>query len=221
MKIKISNVRVSFFDGVEPGEFTDKKTGKTSASYGTKGLFSKDDGEMYAYLGGIIKKVGTAEWQDKAGAILKNLKATDKLFLHDGDLQIDDEGEVKNGYEGAWFISCSQRDLTKPPKIYNKDGVLITPANQGTLEGVPYSGCYCDLLVEVWAQDNPTWGKRINARFLAAVFKADGEPFGAGALSDDDAREALGISAPDPLAAETADEPTGDDDLDDLFADAS
>jgi hypothetical protein len=41
----------------------------------------------------------------------------------------------------------------------------------------PYSGCYVNCIIELWAQNN-AYGKRINANLLAVQFYKDGQPFG-------------------------------------------
>jgi len=43
----------------------------------------------------------------------------------------------------------------------------------------PYSGCYVNVSMDVWAQAND-FGKRINAKLLAIQFEADGAAFGGG-----------------------------------------
>jgi hypothetical protein len=48
-------------------------------------------------------------------------------------------------------------------------------------DGRPYSGCYVNAQVEVWAQDHKSFGKRINAQLLGVQFVEDGDSFQAGA----------------------------------------
>ncbi len=40
-----------------------------------------------------------------------------------------------------------------------------------------YSGCYLDVTIRLWAQDNK-WGKRVNCALRAVKFNCDGEPLG-------------------------------------------
>jgi hypothetical protein len=47
----------------------------------------------------------------------------------------------------------------------------------GRVDNRPYSGCYVNCIIELWAQNN-AYGKRINANLLAVQFYKDGQPFG-------------------------------------------
>ncbi|MNP47458.1 hypothetical protein D3C76_1415120 [compost metagenome] len=51
-------------------------------------------------------------------------------------------------------------------------------------EGKPYSGCYVNVIVDIWAQDN-SYGKRINAQLQGIQFVRDGEAFSGGGTSAD------------------------------------
>jgi hypothetical protein len=44
-------------------------------------------------------------------------------------------------------------------------------------DGVLYSGCYVNMTVTLWTQDNE-YGKRVNANLRAVQFVKDGEAFG-------------------------------------------
>jgi len=43
--------------------------------------------------------------------------------------------------------------------------------------GKPYAGCYVNMSIRLWAQDNQ-FGKRVNAQLRAVQFVKDGEAFG-------------------------------------------
>ena len=67
----------------------------------------------------------------------------------------------------------------RPAVVTNrKDGngnwIEAQPGGQAS----PYSGCYVNAVIEVWAQDNEH-GKRLNARLKSVQFFKDGEAFGA------------------------------------------
>lgn len=223
MQVVLENVRFSYFYALEARAYEGDE-GKEKKSFSTKGLFPKgpEGKKNFDKLMAAIKKEAVGKWQDKAPAILKTLRAKDRLCLHDGDQNLNDEGEAEEGYSDMWFVSCSQSDLAKPPQIFSQSGRKVTIDNRPSFsedDAVPYSGCYGRLLIEVWAQDNK-WGKRVNARFLAASFSEHGEPFGAQGISADAARDALGLSEPDPVGDIAESEGSDEEpDLDDLFAD--
>jgi len=57
--------------------------------------------------------------------------------------------------------------------------------------GRPYSGCYVNANIEVWAQDN-SFGKRINAQLKGVQFYRDGDAFSGSAPSSPDEFDDVG-----------------------------
>jgi hypothetical protein len=128
----------------------------------------------------MMKEVAIAKWKDKGAEIYAMLKAQDKLCIHDGNNKIS-AGD-KEAYHGNWFVTCNGK---VPPTIINRNqGVLVAG------DRIPYSGCYGNIEIEVWAQDNPgnKGGKRINAGLLGVQFWRHGDSFG-GANRVSDASE--------------------------------
>lgn len=118
------------------------------------------------------KKWGPAEKQPK-------LKA-DRIFWRDGD------EENWDGYPGSWYISASASAADRPKVVTNrKDGNGHWIEAEPGGKGAPYSGCYVNATIVVWAQDNEH-GKRVNAQIKAVQFFKDGEAFGAAAVNPDD-----------------------------------
>lgn len=87
----------------------------------------------------------------------------DKLFMRDGDATGKPEDE------GRWYISAS--DSIRPQVVGKKREPLTEE------DDVVYAGCYVNVLIRPWAQDNK-YGKRINANLVAVQFVRDGERFG-------------------------------------------
>lgn len=54
-------------------------------------------------------------------------------------------------------------------------------------EFAPYSGCYANVIVRVYAFSSDDFPARINASLEAVQFRRHGEPFGAAALDVDNA----------------------------------
>lgn len=105
-------------------------------------------------------------------AILQQLKATNRLPLHDGA-----EKASTPGYAGNLFMNSSNEIR---PAVRNRNGAQLEAK-----DGVIYSGCYIDVVVDIWAQDNQ-FGKRVNASLLAVTFNSDGERLAGGATAADD-----------------------------------
>lgn len=115
----------------------------------------------------VFKAVAEAKWGPKAAGILKALKAADKLALHNGDTKAEYEG-----YEGNLFISSRSKVR---PTVFDQQRNELSEQ-----DGKPYSGCYVNASVEFWAQDNPDYGKRINAQLRGVQFLRDGDAFAGG-----------------------------------------
>ena len=179
MKIKLNNVRLSF-----PELFTAKTVnGEGNPAFSASFLIDPADPQVVA-LNAAIEKIASDKWGAKAPAILKQMRATDKVCLHDGDLKSNYEGFV-----GMLYVTA--RNSARPLVVDRDKSPLVEQ------DGRPYAGCYVNASIELWAQDN-NYGKRINASLRGVQFLRDGDAFaGGGAATPDEF---------DDLAAETADD---------------
>ena len=153
LKIKLSNVRLSFPSLFQPSEFNGV-AGKYEATF----LMDKDKDAVQ------IKTI-----QKKIADLLAEKKAkvpADKICLKDGEF-ID-----YDGYQNAMAIKGSTK---RRPTVIDRDRSPLVEA-----DGKPYSGCYVNCILELWFQDN-SYGKRVNCNLLGVQFAKDGEAFGAGA----------------------------------------
>lgn len=120
-----------------------------------------------------FQKVAEEKWGAKAGEVYLTLKAGNKLCLHDGDAKAD-----KEGYKGNLYLTASNKT---PPLIIDGGKNVLKVSS-----GKPYSGCYVNLAIDLWAQDN-NFGRRINASLAGVQFVRDGQRLaGAGIASADD-----------------------------------
>lgn len=108
------------------------------------------------------------DWKkhDDAGKLYETLKKKDKLALHDGD-----DKSNWAGFEGNLYLSPS---ADTRPTVVDRDRTQIDKD-----DGRIYSGCYVNVKVEIWTQDN-NYGERVNATLLGVQFVKDGDAFGAG-----------------------------------------
>ena len=143
-----------------------------------------------------MKAVAKEKWGAKAQEVYGLLSKQDRLALHDGDNKAN-----YDGYPGNFFISA--RNAARPT-VVNKDRSALTQA-----DGVVYSGCYVNAVIEVWAQDNEH-GKRLNARLKSVQFFKDGEAFGAAPSNPNE-------DFTDDMAGTTGSYDGGDDDDDDMI----
>lgn len=179
-KIMLKNVRLAF-----PVLFTQQAFRGGEPSFSGSFLFDKEHPAFKEMQAGM-REVAEAKWGAKGVEVLKAIVAKDNACLHNGDTKSEYEG-----YAGNFFVSA--RNKTRP-KVFDINVAPLTPA-----DGKPYSGCYVNALVEIWAQDSKDYGRRINASLLGVQFFADGDAFsGGGTASEDDFEDlSSGASAAD------------------------
>jgi len=108
-----------------------------------------------------IVSIGTAKWG-------KKIPAAVVLCLRNNE-----EKAHLDGFEsGGMFFNATNK---KRPLVLDKGRNPTTEA-----DGLIYAGCYVNVMVDFWAQDN-NYGKRINASLAGVQFSDDGDAFGGGA----------------------------------------
>jgi len=162
MKVTISNVRLSFPSLFELDKFK-KYSGAFLIEPGQKGL---------AELEAVCEEVGKAKWGAKWPAIKKELEAGGKMLIQDGNKKAS-----QAGYEGMLYVNASN---SVRPLVLDRDK---TPLAAG--DGKPYAGCKVNAIIDVWAQDNNEFGKRLNGQLQGVQFVEDGDAFGAGGKAAD------------------------------------
>lgn len=167
----ISNVQFSYFYGHEA--FTAKPTPQNpnpKPNFCVHGLMEPTHPELLR-IAAKIEEVGAAhQWKGDVtwAQVKEQLKAQDKLCLHRGDVTKAGVPE----YAGKFFISCNN---AKRFTILDADKTPLTAK-----DGRPYSGCFGNIIVDIYAQDN-TWGRRINATVTGVQYVSKGTAFGGGA----------------------------------------
>lgn len=165
-KIKLQNVRLSFPSLFRKAVFSGEETK-------FEGTFLLDKETQADKIAEIEKAIADLTADKLKGVKLK----ADKICLKDGD-DID-----YDGYAGHMSIKASNG---KRPMVLDRDR---TPLSED--DNRPYSGCYVNAVLELWAQDNQ-YGKRINANLLGVQFFKDGQPFGDGVSASADDFDAFG-----------------------------
>lgn len=166
MKVKLSKVRLAFpnlFKAVAIGSDANAEPRFSAA-------FAIEPGSENAKaLHAAVTAVAKEKWADKAAGVFKELKSKGKICYKEEALSKD--GEVYDGFEDMHSLNAGNKAR---PTILDKDKSPLVEA-----DGKPYAGCYVNVVVDIWAQDN-SWGKRINATLSGVQFHSDGEAFGGG-----------------------------------------
>lgn len=161
MKIVLKNVRLAFPELWEAKAVDGEGEPAFSAAF----LLPKNHPQVKEFRE-AEETVGKEQWKDKWPQIKKEIVANNRLAMKDGDTKAS-----YAGYEGNLFVSS--RNKTRPTVI-DRDRSPLTAK-----DGRPYAGCYVNVIVELWAQDNK-YGKRINASLSGVQFLKDGEAFSGG-----------------------------------------
>lgn len=167
MKLKLTNVRLAFPELFEAKTVNGEGKPAFSASF----LLDPADPQVQT-LQEAINQVAKDKWGAKADAILKQMRATDKTALHDGDMKATYEG-----FPGMLYVST--RTPTRP-LVIDQDKAPLQEAS-----GRPYAGCYVNAAIELWAQDN-NYGKRVNASLRGVQFVRDDDAFAGGVPATED-----------------------------------
>ena len=166
MRLLLKDVRLAFpslwkATAVKPGDVP---------AFGASFILPKNHKQL-PELRAAIKKVADEKWGTKGAVMLKALEAADKTCLHNGDSKAEYEG-----YEGNLFVPTRSKVR---PTVFDQQRQELSEA-----DGKPYSGCYVNASIELWAQENQ-WGKRINAQLRGVQFLRDGDAFAGGSRPAD------------------------------------
>lgn len=168
MQVKLKNVRITFPHLFVAAVVQDGDKPSFSSNF----LIEKDDPQVKA-INAAIDAAAKEKWGVKADAMVAQLRKQDRVCLHDGDMKA-----TMDGYAGRLYISA--RNSIKPT-VVDADKTPLTQQ-----DGKPYSGCYVNVVLDIYAQDNK-FGKRVNASLGGVQFFRDGEAFAGGrAASEDD-----------------------------------
>lgn len=181
------DVRTSYFFGFEP--FRDK-VNPAKYNYGTHLVFL-DTHPAYKLVKDAQRQAAVAMWGTDAEAVMAQLAAKDRLALHNGSIS----KPGNDAYKGMFYVSANSGK--KRFTIVDTDRTPLVEAS-----GRPYSGCYVNAIVQVWAQQN-SFGRGINTQICGVQFLRHGEAFGGGRVAAPEEFSVIAAStdAPAPAAA--------------------
>lgn len=169
-RIMLTNVRLAFPTLDVPEKFQ----GEGKPRYSATALIEPDS-ENHKAAVAAMRAAAALKWGEaKADAAVKGLTAGNKVALYDGNQKVE-----YDGFENMIALSAHAQEKS-PPRLL--DG-LRKELPRDT--GVIYGGCFVNMSVEFWAQDNK-WGKRLNATLRGVQFCGDGDSFSAARPADAD-----------------------------------
>jgi hypothetical protein len=182
MKLKLNNVRIAF-----PNLFVAKAIGDGAPTFNAC-LIIDPKSPMVAEIEKVISAVAKEKWADKSTGVLSELYKKDKVCFKRTE-KTNASGEVFAGFENMFFLNASNKSR---PLVIDQKREPLTQA-----DGKPYGGCYVNVQLDVWPQDNE-WGRRVNATLRGVQFVRDGDAFSGGSpASVDDFDAVEGADADD------------------------
>lgn len=192
-KIVLRKVRLSFPTFGEPEQFQ----GQGKFRWGGSFLVPNTDPQKKA-VDELLEAVALEKWGAKAKLHLNNILPDAKACCW-----VDGARKDYDGYADCFAITAYRYQDAGRPLIIDADKTPIYQTNnmpyQGK-EGRIYAGCYVNVELEVWAQENKQ-GKGLRATLLTVQYAGKGDAFGGGARPTDDAFDAIdeGVDADDSL----------------------
>jgi Protein of unknown function (DUF2815) len=208
----LKDVRCSFLVLGEPTDYQGNKKYRWSAT-----ALIPEGSPQIAVVNAAIQEVAATEWQAKASAYVANILTDPKACAwQPGTRKPDYEG-----YAGHWSLSAHRDKKRGAPLVMyggrkpmyfrgdvkEAEALGFDPATLVVNEPYPgaagkvYSGCFVNMQVEVWAQNNAN-GKGIRAGLMGVQFVRDGDSFGGGSAPD-------AAAFPDMAEGATADDMAG------------
>jgi hypothetical protein len=192
-KLMLNNVRCAFLVLGEPEEF---KPGDGRPRWSATALVSYTDAQVksvVATLQAVAKEKWEKKWEAYYEAIIADPKGT---CWTDGKRKPDYDGFAQH-----WALSAHRPKDKGRPLVMDIDKSPIYQADNSVYNGKGgriYSGCFVNMQVEIWAQENAN-GKGLRATLLGIQRFKDGDAFGGGAApnADEFAEIADGADADD------------------------
>lgn len=90
--------------------------------------------------------------------------------------------------KGQWSLNAKTDTVLE---VWGLDGVTPLRETSTNAEGQIYAGCYCNVKIVPWCQDNQ-YGQRINCQLIAIQKHSDGEPLDGKTSSASDLKKGFG-----------------------------
>ena len=172
--VYLSNVRLSFPSLIEAKSSAEGGPLKYSADF----IMSAE--QMKAFMQAVAV-TAQEKWKEHAQAVLNLIQGDRKLRCYGNGNERIDKKTFKPylGYENGFYVSANN---DQQPQMIDPNGKPVDPANTMASQALArklYGGCYVNVAVNPWAQDNKH-GRAIRAKLIAVQFLRDGEAFGEG-----------------------------------------
>ena len=183
IKLMLNDVRCSFLTLGDPEYYQGQKTKDTDKRRWSATALIPASSPYKAQIDKALKDAALAQWEKKWETYYENIIVDPK-----GCCWIDGKRKEYDGYQGHWALTAHRPEDKGRPIVFDTDKSPIYKPNNEIYEGKAgriYSGCFVNMQVEIWAQDNKA-GKGLRATLLGIQRVRDGDAFGGGAAPNAD-----------------------------------
>ncbi len=173
MKMMLPNVRCSFLVLGEPEQYQGKGPFRWSAT-----ALVPYNSELHNKILDALKSTARDKWEKKWETAYEGIIVDPK-----GCCYIDGKRKDYDGYQGHYALTAHRYQEKGRPLVMDTDKSPIYKPDNTIYEGKGgrvYSGCFVNMQVEFWAQQNDN-GKGLRATLLGIQRVQDGDAFGGGA----------------------------------------
>ena len=189
MKLRLENVRLSF-----PHLWKPQSREGGEAKYNASFLMTKGSEQAKAVWAACVSAAKETFGDKNGEAIVGSCFTNGKTCFRDGDTVLLDDGSIREGYEGCFYVSASSKVA---PIVVDTDRA---PLGEGA--GRPYGGCFVNAMIDVYAMEKKGEVPRgIWAQLQGVQFLKDGDSFGAAPVSADDFDDVSSTTAPTGLGS--------------------
>ena len=184
----LNNVRCSFITLGEPEYYGGQKSKPTDKRRWSATALIPADSPLRKQVDAMIEEVAKEKWEKKWQTVMENVRADPKACCF-----VDGKRKDYEGYAGHWALTAHRNEDKGRPLVFDSDKSPIYKPNNELYEGKAgriYSGCYVNMQIEFWPQDNNN-GKAVRATLLGIQRKADGDAFSGGVAPDESAFEEI------------------------------
>lgn len=184
----LNNVRCSFITLGEPEYYGGQKSKPTDKRRWSATALIPVDSPLRKQVDAAIEEVAKEKWEKKWQTVMENVRADPKACCF-----VDGKRKDYEGYAGHWALTAHRNEDKGRPLVFDSDKSPIYKPNNELYEGKAgriYSGCYVNMQIEFWPQDNKN-GKAVRATLLGIQRKADGDAFSGGVAPDESAFEEI------------------------------
>ena len=167
MEVILRNVRLSFPELWKAREF------KGTVNYSAK-FFVEPGSANDKAINDTITAVAKAKFPEKWEMYLEEFRPDKKAYPYINGKRVE-----YSGAEGKWVLTAKRKETDGRPLVIDQRKTPLTPA-----DGKPYSGCYVNVKVDIYAQDGENKG--IRCSLVTVQFAGDGEAFSGSKPATDD-----------------------------------